>query len=81
MFSKSVISKLGNIGKYNIKYVDNITIKINNPTTLGFMRSTLYSSDIVFKREGTYIYKTIEKDNIEELMEGIKETINNEVKL
>jgi hypothetical protein len=81
MFSKSVISKLGNIGKYNIKYVDNITIKINNPTTLGFMRSTLYSSDIVFKREGTYIYKTIEKDNIEDLMEGIKETINNEVKL
>ena len=79
MFSKSVISKLGNIGKYNIKYVDNITIKINNPSSLGFMRRTLYSSKIAFEREGTYIYKTIEKNNI--VMKGIKETINNEVKL
>jgi hypothetical protein len=81
MFSKSVISKLGDIGRYNMKYVEYITIEINNPSSLGFMRRTLYSSKIAFEREGTYIYKTIEKNNIEDLMEGIKDTINNEVKL
>lgn len=57
MFSSSVISKLGNIGKYNMKYIDRITIQINNPSTLGILRSTKYSSDIMFRKEGTFFLK------------------------
>ena len=81
MFSSSVISKLGNMGKYNMKYIDKITIQINNPSTLGLLRSTKYSSEIMFRKEGTFFYKTIEKNNIEDLLKGIQDTINNEVKL
>ena len=81
MFSSLVISKLGNMGKYNMKYIDKITIQINNPSTLGLLRSTKYSSEIMFRKEGTFFYKTIEKNNIEDLLKGIQDTINNEVKL
>ena len=81
MFSSSFISKLGNIGKYNMKYIDKITIQINNPSTLGLLRSTKYSSEIMFRKEGAFFYKTIEKNNIEDLLKGIQDTINNEVKL
>jgi hypothetical protein len=81
MFSSSVISKLGNMGKYNMKYIDKITIQINNPSTLGIFTSTKYSSEIMFRKEGTFFFKTIEKNNIEDLLKGIEDTINNEVKL
>jgi len=81
MFSSSVISKLGNMGKYNMKYIDKITIQINNPSKLGILRSTKYSSEIMFTKEGTFFFKTIEKNNIEDLLRGIEDTINNEVKL
>ena len=81
MFSSSVISKLGSIGKYNMKYIDKITIQINNPSKLSFMRTTIYSSDVIFKTEGVIYCKTIEKNNIEDLLKGIEDTINNEVKL
>lgn len=81
MFSSSVISKLGNMGKYNMKYIDKITIQINNPSKLGILRSTKYSSEIMFTKEGTFFFKTIEKNNIEDLLKSIEDTINNEVKL
>ena len=51
MFSSSVISKLGNMGKYNMKYIDKITIQINNPSKLGILTSTKYSSDIMFRKK------------------------------
>jgi hypothetical protein len=35
----------------------------------------------MFRKEGTFFYKTIEKNNIEDLLKGIQDTINNEVKL
>ena len=81
MFSSSVISKLGNMGKYNMKYIDRITIQINNPSKLGILTSTKYKSEIMFIKEGTFFFKTIEKNNIEDLLRGIEDTINNEVKL
>ena len=81
MFSSSVISKLGNMGKYNMKYIDRITIQLNNPSKLGILRTTKYSSEIMFRKEGTFFFKTIEKNNIEDLLKGIEDTINNEVKL
>jgi hypothetical protein len=53
MFSSSVISKLGNMGKYNMKYIDRITIQINNPSKLGILTSTKYKN---VKKETVYSY-------------------------
>jgi hypothetical protein len=69
------------MGKYNMKYIDRITIQINNPSKLGILTSTKYKSEIMFTKEGTFFFKTIEKNNIEDLLKGIQYTINNEVKL
>ncbi len=75
---------LNNFAKHNIKYIDKINIEIFNPKTVykgSIFRENNYVAYIHFKNDNMSLYKHVDAETIEILMEKMDKIISNEIKL
>lgn len=75
------LKELSKVSRY--ARVDYITITMNNPKKLGFMRPTVWNACVCIKHPvvDTRIYTNLEANDHEELLEKIKKTVETELTL
>ncbi len=85
--SSNILENLNQFNEFfkcNISHLDNIKITINHPKNVSkfnVFTTHLYQAELTFQEETTLIVKKCNSNSGDELIEKMKEVLNNEIKL
>ncbi len=83
-FSHSLIDHINKFNKHNLKYLEDIEIKIINPTKVSefsIFRTHIFNAKITFMKNNMTVYKHFYKNDLTEMFIDIDKFVKSEIKL
>lgn len=66
---------------HNMKFVEEIQFTIHNPNKLNIFNTTIYKATIILRKNDMTLYKNFNSDQYDDLIQMIKNYINDTIKL
>lgn len=81
---KNIIPDVTKLSEYNMQFIDNIDIKVNNPNTISpisVFRTHIFEVRVCFKKNDLTLYQSFYENDFTKITQRINEFISNIIKI